>query len=127
MTSRPTKRTHGAFPPLAVQSWPSCERNLTSYASGPDEFRVDYVNLHLRGVPAAEFEDGHRVELYTGDSTVIITGEDPAQVMRAAEVVRLHGVAGTPPMELPTPVPGALDGTLPCALQAPHEEAVDGV
>jgi hypothetical protein len=35
-------------------------------------------------VQAASFEQGHRLELYTGDATVRVMGDDPDQVRRAA-------------------------------------------
>jgi hypothetical protein len=75
----------------------------------------------LLAAPAARFDAGTRLEVYSGDSTVVIFGTDPAQVDRAAAVLIKEPPAGAiltstlgalPP--LPAPLPGAIDGTLPC-------------
>lgn len=94
---------------LEVQVWPACERNLSVYPPGLAE------TASVRGVPAATFEDGRRLEVYTGDATVVIFGEDVGQVSRAAKT--LEPVNGAP-LEagagLPAPFPGALEGKLVC-------------
>jgi len=104
----------GCGPPLAVQVWPECSRNLSSYqvpssttTDGADEpmlstpVQMDQLvgsllpqvltalpqeagqlpsvlstalASQLASLPAASFEDGTRIELYTGDTTIVIFG-----------------------------------------------------
>lgn len=111
----------GCAPPLEIQTWPACERSLSDYELEPGE-PYPHEALEIRGVPAASFDDGTRIELYAGESTVVIFGDDPDQVLRAANAVepepidRPLGVsAPTPASELQTPPETALDGTLPCS------------
>jgi len=99
----------GCAPPLQVQVWPACERNLAVY---PNERILPRRTLRLRGVPAALFEDGHRLELYTGRETVVIFGNDTTQVLRAAAALR--SVGGPAGGELPAPAAGALSGRVAC-------------
>ncbi|MGH3043052.1 MAG: hypothetical protein ACRDNG_15190 [Gaiellaceae bacterium] len=42
----------------------------------------------MRGVPAALFEGGHRLELYTGSLSVVLFGDGKAQLLRAAEALQ---------------------------------------
>jgi hypothetical protein len=58
----------GCAPPVQVQSWPSCERNLALYEKypEPDGPAKQYTKTTIRGVPAAIFDDGRRIEVYTG-------------------------------------------------------------
>jgi hypothetical protein len=113
----------GCVPPLQVQSWPACETSLWSFELGPEEFRITYVEGQLRGAPAAVFgDDGLRVEIYTGISTVVIYGTDRDQILRAVSALREHPGAGTlaglspilPGGTLPPPAEGAIRGALAC-------------
>jgi len=45
-------------------------------------------SVTVRGVPAAYFENGLRLELYTGKATVMIFGPERAQIQRAAAALR---------------------------------------
>lgn len=116
---------HGCSPPLEVQSWPACERALADYTVGPDSARPVYQSLLVRGASAASFEDGHRLEVYTGGSTVVIFGEDAPQVQRAADALRRSSYGGALGGLVPEPLAaplaalgevadGALEGTMLC-------------
>jgi hypothetical protein len=111
----------GCSAPLVVQTWPACERNLSSYSLGPLG-ALPHEPLEISGVPAASFEGGLRVEVYTGTSTVVVFAQDPAQALRAAAALRAEatGEAPSPPTggELPEPARGALEGALRCAQTA---------
>jgi hypothetical protein len=116
-------------PPVEIQTWPACQRNLAQYdpqpgvppyVVGPTPDRLD-----IRGVPAALFENGLRLEIYTGRSTVVLFGQSRDQVLRAADSVQQETAPGQqwPPTPLdstnvgnplPPPDPGALNGTLDC-------------
>lgn len=83
----PADEQGSCAPPVEIQTWPFCERNLGVYRFDPEGLELPYFRTTIRGVPAAIFEDGLRVELYTTDSTIVAFGSDSAQVRRAAEQV----------------------------------------
>lgn len=100
-------------PPIAVQTWPRCERNPASYT-------VDHHNplvrkLSVRGVPAQLYEDGLRLEVYAGESTIVVFGVDPAQVLRAGRALVKAPARPTDPVgggdlsiDLPHPPTGSI-------------------
>ena len=104
----------GCSPPLQVQVWRACERNLSSYALTPAGDPLPHQRVRLRGVPAAFFEGGARLELYTGDVSVVLFGEGRNQLRRAAEALRGANVGVGRAADLPPPVEGALAGRLRC-------------
>lgn len=111
-------------PPVEIQSWPACERNLALYALTPEELRLPYDTATLNGLPATIFEEGTRIEIYTGASTIVLFGDDPSQLLRAVNVLQQEppsqplGEPSTQPhrtaSELPLPQDGATEGDLPC-------------
>jgi len=98
--------------PLSIQVWPACARYPALYGQGPGS--PVPKKTRIRGVPAAYFEGGYRLEIQTVASTIVIFGGRSR--MRAA-VAALEGlnVNVGPGQKLPPPVRGALDGSLPCA------------
>ena len=106
----------GCPAPLEIQIWPACERNLSSYSLTPFGDPLPHERVTVRGVPAAFFEDGHRLELYTGSVSVVMFGEGKAQLLRAAEALQAVNTPDGPgPGEpLPAPAAGALEGRLEC-------------
>lgn len=109
--------------PLELQSWPACERSREGYELGPGLGPLPREDLTIRGIPASIYDDGYRLELYIGATTVVIFGDFPDQIRRAAEAVAavpsstpLDAVpsVGAASEELPLPVPGALTDQLPC-------------
>jgi hypothetical protein len=68
----------------------------------------------VRGVPAALFEGGHRLELYTGSVTVVIFGSNRGQLMRAANALKPVNRMASAGNTLPSPVPGAIEGDVAC-------------
>jgi hypothetical protein len=105
----------GCTPPLEVQVWPACERNLSSYTLTPDGEPLPHADGTVRGVPAALFEDGRRLELYTGSVTVVLFGDSRGQLLRAASVLRGANNHVPADVELPAPAAGALAGKLQCS------------
>lgn len=93
----------GCTPPLSVQIWSACER----YIRGLD---VPYRSLKLRGVPAADVNGDIRVELQTGDVTIVIFASKLDQALRAANALRSLDGRIKPGQDLPPPVNGALSG-----------------
>jgi hypothetical protein len=105
----------GCPPPLEVQIWPACVRSLADYSLTPAGAPLPHESTMVRGVPAALFEEGLRLELYTGDVTIVVFGLERAQIQRAAAALRAaNALASSAPM-LPPPVAGAIAGTLRCS------------
>lgn len=113
----------GCAPPVQVQVWPACIRNPSLYDSArPGALTPEPTSV--RGVPAAFFEDGHRLEIQTGTSTVVVFARSRDEVLQvasalrgvnvAAQASRGVNVAAQASEALPAPAAGALDGTLKC-------------
>lgn len=100
-------------PPAEVQVWPACIRSLALYdPTVPGAPTPEPVTI--RGVPAAFFEDGSRLEIHTGRATVVVFSDSRARVLRIASA--LKGVNVSTPAEVPLPPPaaGAVEGKLAC-------------
>lgn len=107
----------GCAPPLQVQVWRACERNVSLYTRYPGpNGPISFTRTTIRGVPAAIFDDGYRIELYAGDDTIVIFADTAARARAAAEALRgtVHGASRTAGEDLPAPAPGALSGTATC-------------
>lgn len=104
----------GCAPPGEVQVWPACRRNPSLYKGPRSPISPVPDPTTVRGVPAASFEDGHRLEIQTGVSTVVIFGHSPEFVLELANALRGTNNDVQPGAALPPPHPGALDGSLPC-------------
>lgn len=93
----------GCTPPLSVQSWSACERYIAL-------LDISYRQMRIRGVPAADVDGDTRLELQTGDITIVIFANTRERARRAADALRsLDGGVG-PEEDLPPPVRGALSG-----------------
>src|SRR5688572_21640374 len=73
--------------PLSIQVWPACARYPALYGQGPGSPIPS--KTRIRGVPAAYFEGGYRLEIQTGASTIVIFANRSR--MRAA-VAALEGL-----------------------------------
>jgi hypothetical protein len=105
----------GCVPPLEVQIWPACERNLSVYSLTPDGDPLPHENTTVRGAPAAFFEDGTRLEIYSGKETVVLFGVGRSQLRRAADALAAVNHAGPAKGDpLPPPAAGAREGKLHC-------------
>ena len=108
----------GCAPPLSIQVWAACERNPMSY--GPEIEREG--PLEIRGVPAYFFEDGHRLELSTGTSTVVIfasSRESSLSAVNALEGVNNEVAAGA---QLPPPAYTTEEGGGTAVRPCPYED-----
>jgi hypothetical protein len=106
---------HGCAPPLEIQTWPACERSPADYTVAGEPLPPTEV-VELRGVPARFYGD-NRLELSTGDVTVVIFGESRNLVLAAVAALRTR--PGSPAAAganeaLAAPVTGSEDGTLSC-------------
>ncbi len=103
----------GCAPPAEIQVWPACRRNLALYdVVHPAAPVVERTTI--REVPAAFLDDGTRLEIQTGSSTVVIFADSRTRALRIAAALRAvdgYVAAGEP---LPPPAPGAPDGSLVC-------------
>jgi hypothetical protein len=102
----------GCAPPLEIQVWSACKRNLGLYDSASPGRPVPELAI-VRGVPAAFFEGDSRLELQTGSSTVVVFAGSRARLLRVAGVLRPLGARPTS-APLPAPEAGAVAGTLRC-------------
>lgn len=103
----------GCAPPVEIQIWPACVRNPAIF-KGPAPGAAVSEPTTLRGVPAALFEGGHRLEIQTGTSTVVVFGAERSQVTKVANELEGVNVAVGSAQNLPAAARGALDGTLRC-------------
>lgn len=106
-------RADGCPLPLEIQNWPACRRNPSLYREWPGGPPLPREQLSALGAPAAVYEDGGRVEVYTGNTTVVIFGTDAARLQRAARALRPAG-SNNRITRLRPPVRGALEGRLRC-------------
>jgi hypothetical protein len=91
----------GCAAPLEVQNWSACERHLARYSGHtPKPFS-------FRGAKAANISG---FNIYTGRTTLVIYGRLREQAAKSLQAVGSDEVS----QRLPAPVPGALNGSLPC-------------
>jgi hypothetical protein len=101
----------GCAPPIEIQVWPACARNLSMYSeSVPGGFQPTTV----RGVAGAFLDEGRRLELQTGNVTVVIFATSHDQALRVASALRGLNRALAAGQRLPPPVAGALSGGATC-------------
>jgi len=86
----------GCVPPLEVSSSPLCQKHVGLYL-GPDVGAWEYESRTIKGVPAASFDGGRILEIYTARTTITIYGQDPALVLRAAAALRPAAATNIPP------------------------------
>jgi hypothetical protein len=124
-----TPDVDGCAPPLEVQTWPACERSLGDYETGGGAVYSPAELGDARGVPAETFDGDSRVELYTGNSTVVIFGAGKDQASEAIDSLRAEQTgspleapaapepkaSAAPASDLPSPAPAALQGELSCS------------
>jgi hypothetical protein len=116
----------GCEPPLQIRSYPACQRSFADYSF--EGKPLPYKELPPVGgatVREIEFLVDHRIEVYTGTSTIAISAADWALAGEA-----LRHLRGQPGGEIPSstaeslaqgdrtrlvpPVNGAIEGDLPC-------------
>jgi hypothetical protein len=103
----------GCAPPLEIQVWPACQRNLALYDSISAGGAVP-ERIAMRGVPAALFDDGTRLELQTGSSTVVIFAGSRARLLRIAAALRAVDGSVAPGGPLPQPERDKAGGAMDC-------------
>jgi hypothetical protein len=101
----------GCAPPAEIQVWPACVRNLSLYRE-PDTPSGEQAAV--RGVPAAFFEEGRRLELQTGRATVVVFARSRGDALELAGLLRGVNVTVGPGQRLPRPTEGSVAGRLEC-------------
>lgn len=110
---KPTGET-GCAPPIEIQVWPACKRNPSLYDESTLPTKIE--RTVVRGVPAISLEDGARLEIQTGISTVVIFGRGSDEVLRVAAALQGVNVPVNAKAALPAPALGAQAGDVPCKL-----------
>ena len=116
----------GCTPPLQVHTWPACQRALSDYSfeGKPLPYKV-LGRPNGAEVVEIDFMIDRRIEIYTGDSTVVIFAEDPNLALKAVDLLRSQkkgeriaededALESTPAAQLGPPARGAMEGELPC-------------
>lgn len=95
----------GCSPPLDVQSWPECAHNPSSFVSSennPEEGGAELnpsatVSLSSAPqIPSASFENGTRIELYTGTTTIVVYANEASVATAAANTLAAAAAASSP-------------------------------
>jgi hypothetical protein len=110
---------------LDIHQYPTCRRSLWLYArfgahvpsdaEGRERLaRMRQRLVTVRGVPA--LARGDRVEIYTGDSTIVIYGQRELRNAAAQQLRGFNRLAGgiAPEDSLPKPAPGTLGPVKRC-------------
>ena len=77
-------------PPVEIQTWPACERSLSSYEEMPGVEMPHSPISSLGKAKIVKFDDGLRAEVYTDDSTVVIFGMSTGQVDQALDELQVE-------------------------------------
>jgi hypothetical protein len=97
----------GCAPPVQIQNYSICERNL-GMSGGNEKDAFD-----IRGAKASP--GGGGLEIFTGQTTVVIFAFDAPRLMKEA-IRKLRPIGpGTSTDRLPPPISGGVMGELPCS------------
>jgi hypothetical protein len=102
----------GCAPPAEVQVWRACTRPLTLYDGTAPGLALERATV--RGVPAVTFDGGRRIELETGDHTVVVFADSPDRAARIAAALHTSDGAVGPGAPLPDPAHGGREGVVDC-------------
>jgi hypothetical protein len=118
--------TDGCRLPLQVRSYPACQRSYSEYEfEGKPLPYKELPPIEGARVREIEFLVDHRIEVYTGTSTIVISAADWSLAEEALRLLRgqpsgetpsktAHSLAQDPQQRLEPPVNGAIEGDLPC-------------
>jgi hypothetical protein len=113
----------GCNPPVQVIVFPACERNFSLYERFPTpdgKIAIAYEDVEINGVPGIDVDEGglHRLELYTGDVTIVVyslADDRRFEIARSLRPINEKARVAADAGGLPPPVPGAVEGTLTCS------------
>jgi hypothetical protein len=114
------------MPPLQIRSYPACQRSYAEYSfEGKPLPYTELPPIDGAKVFEIEFLVDHRIEVYTGTSTIVISAADWSLAEEALELLREQS-SGKPPAttasslaqepqgRLEPPAKEAIEGELPC-------------
>jgi len=110
----------GCSPPLEIQTWPACQRSLSDYSFEGSPLPHEMLPSE-RGAQVASFEDGMRLEVYTGASTVVVFANQPAVALKVLSLLRPAAEDSPPARQA-----GELETTVPESLDPPDQGATEG-
>lgn len=99
----PAAYDQSCAPPAEIQVWPSGRRGLGSYDLSVAGTPTPELTT-VRGVPAAFLDDGTRLEMFAGPSTVVIFADSRQRIFEITEALRCTR----------DPAQGSRAGTLTC-------------
>jgi hypothetical protein len=114
----------GCSPPLAIQTWPACQRSLVDYTF--EGKPLSYRKMpKYGGAEVVEFDFDGRIEVYTRSVTVVIFANDSALARQAVGMLKpqdkgkppatnADALRGTLSEGLAPPSNGSMEGDLPC-------------
>ncbi len=103
----------GCAAPAEIQVWPACRRNLALYEDASWSGALPEL-ISVRGVPAALFDGGTRLELETGASAVVVFAHSRALLLRIAAALRSLDGSISPGRPLPAPDRAGEEGAAAC-------------
>jgi len=103
----------GCAPPVEIQVWLSCHRNLGLYGGGAVA-GAPLEQIVARGVPALIFDGGTRLELETGRATVVVFAGTRARLIRIVAALRALDGTVLPEHPLAQPARGRERGAMNC-------------
>lgn len=112
----------GCLPPLQIRSYPACQRNFAEYSfEGKPLPHKELAPVGAARVIEIEFLVDHRIEIYTGDSTVVISAADWSLAEKALQLLK-----GQPRGEVPVATASSLAQEPRERLDPPVKEAIEG-
>jgi hypothetical protein len=117
-----SKTGESCLPPLQIRSYPACQRTYADYSF--EGKPLPYRELPPVGgakVFEIEFLVDHRIEVYTGMSTIVISAADWSLAEEALELLRGQP-SGKPPVTAASSLPHGTQGRL----RPPDKEAIEG-
>lgn len=110
------------LPPLQIRSYPACQRSYAEYSfEGKPLPYTELPPIDGAKVYEIEFMVDHRIEVYTGTSTIVISAADWALAEEALDLLR-----GQPTGEPPATTASSLDQEPQGSLEPPVNEAIEG-
>lgn len=81
--------------PVTITSRPLCEAHPKLYLDETGA-ELPYTSMTVKGVPAASYDDGTTVEVYTGGTAVSVSSEDAATTTAVVDALRRASTSDTP-------------------------------
>lgn len=112
----------GCLPPLQIRSYPACQRNYAEYSfEGKQLPYTELPSVDGAIVREIEFLVDHRIEVYTGTSTIVLSAADWSLAEEALQHLR-----GQPGGEVPASDASSLAQESRGGLEPPADGAIEG-